>query len=161
MVSVSGVGADPASKAFSANIGANQAVTVDFDLTPPVTSARAAQVKVDPDNAVKEGNEDNNGATFQLTPPAEPPALAVESAQPQQTTIAVTIINNGGELKATNVTIRLTFGQTTFSTTPSIALTKGQKVTVSIARPAGTGAATVTLLINEQQASNPFPFTIN
>ncbi len=70
VVSVTGVGADPTTRVLAANLGANQSTTIDFSLAPPVTGQRTANVKVDPENAVKEANEDNNAASFVVSPPA-------------------------------------------------------------------------------------------
>jgi hypothetical protein len=160
VVSASGVGADPASKAFAANLGANQATTVDFDLAPPITQQKTVQVQVDPDNAIHEQNEDNNGASIVLQPPAESPALSITKIDKLSATITVTISNGGGALKGTEVTVQLTFGATVLTVKQTIALEKGQSATVSITRPAGTGPATLLLLINGQEVSAPYNFTI-
>ena len=161
VVSAAGVGANPGSKAFSVSIGANAAVTVDFDLDPPVTTPKSAEVRVDPDNAIKESSKANNGATFPINPPAEPPSLSITQAVVQGANIGVTIVNSGGELKSTTVTVQLTFGGGSTLTTPvSVALAKGQSVAVTVSRPAPSGPATLVLLINGSAASGTYPFTL-
>jgi len=72
----------------------------------------------------------------------------------------VTITNTGGELKSTAVTVRITFGAATLDQPQSLALAKGQSVTVSVPKPTG-GSATAQLFIGGQAASSPFPFTVN
>ena len=161
VVSAAGVGANPGSKAFSVSIGANAAVTVDFDLDPPVTTPKSAEVRVDPDNAIKESSKANNGATFPINPPAEPPSLSITGAQLQPQSILVNIKNSGGALNSTTVTVHLTFGGSTVDTPATLALAKDQTTQVSIVRPAGSGPATLTLIINGQQTGGTFNFTIN
>ncbi len=159
VVAVSGVPADPAKQVFSVAIPANGSTTVDFSLNPAVTNQATVQVRVDPDNAIKEANHDNNNATFVLTPPAESPNLAITDAAVDGQSIKVTIRNTGGELKATEVTIRITVGSGALEQKQTLALAKGQSATISLAK-LGTGQATVQLFFGTQAASPPFSFTI-
>ena len=77
VVVAEGVGAEAPTRAFAAAIAGNGTATLDFALTAPITQARTASVRVDPENAVKEANEDNNSASFPLTPPVEAPSLVL------------------------------------------------------------------------------------
>jgi len=139
--------------AFSVSLPANGNGTVDFELNPPVTGPKTAQVKVDPDNAIKEANEDNNVATFGLTPPLEQPEIVITNVQPGGINgINVTIQNNGGALAATTVTVRVRITETgsEASQPQNLALAKGQSATFSgIVKP-GTGPATVEVVVGGQ-----------
>ena len=90
VVSVTGVGADPTTRVFAGNLGANQSMTVDFSLSPPVTAQRTASVKVDPENIVKEANEDNNAASFVVSPPASVTPTTTTTATASPTAPAIT-----------------------------------------------------------------------
>ncbi len=152
VVSVSGVGPGTLTQAFGVNLPANGNATVDFDLNPPVTGQKTAQVKVDPDNAIKEANEDNNVASFGLTPPLDQPEIVITGASVQAGGINVTIQNNGGPLAATTVTVRVKIVATgSESSQPqNLALAKGQSATFSgIVKP-GTGAAIVEVVVGGQ-----------
>lgn len=154
VVNVNGVGADPATKAFAVNIPANGSTTLDFDLNPPVTGQKTAQVRVDPDNAIRETNEDNNAATFVLQPAVEPPNLTIANPQISATTVTVTVRNDGGEFKSALVVVRLVLGSATVEVNKTIALAKGQSETFTLARPPGQGEATVTVLVGGQSLAS-------
>jgi uncharacterized protein YgiM (DUF1202 family) len=147
VLSVTGVGAS-ATRAFAVTLAANGSTTVDFELSPAVTGGATAQITVDPDNAVRERSEDNNVATFVLAAAAEDPEIVMLAPQVLPAAIRVTIRNDGGELKASDVTIQVAVGGQNFSKTERLALAKGQSVTIEVTRPPGTGQATVSLLIN-------------
>jgi archaellum component FlaF (FlaF/FlaG flagellin family) len=160
VIGVSGVPVDVPKQAFNVSIAANGSTTIDFTLSAAVTAQASARVQVDPDGAVKETNRDNNTATFVLTPPSEAPNLTITAAAVSGAQVNVTITNTGGELKSTAVTVRITFGAATLDQPQSLALAKGQSVTVSVPKPTG-GSATAQLFIGGQAASSPFPFTVN
>ena len=63
VVSVLGVGADPPSRVLVANLGAQQATTIDFEIDG-FTGQKTANIMVDPENVVQESDEDNNTASF-------------------------------------------------------------------------------------------------
>ena len=71
VISVSGGAV--ASKVFNLDIEANGLIVVEFALSPPIVKDTAVQVRVDPDNAIMELNEDNNEASFGLQKPAPAP----------------------------------------------------------------------------------------
>lgn len=160
VVAVSGVPVDPAKQAFNVSMPANGSTTVDFVLSSAVTTQASAKVQVDPDQAVKETNRDNNSATFVLQPPTEAPNLTITSAVVSGNLVNITITNTGGELKSTSVTVRVTFGAATLDQSFTMALVKGQSYPASVQKPAATSAV-VQLFIGGQAASSPFPFTIN
>ncbi|MCZ7575697.1 MAG: hypothetical protein M5U18_00970 [Dehalococcoidia bacterium] len=129
---------------------------IEFEVNPPITDqGKRAVVTVDPMDAIKELREDNNVATFVLLPPQESPEIVIASAEVLADRIAVAVKNTGGALSATNVTVRVTLGSQTISNSITIALAKDQSSpTIEVARPAGTGLATIEVLIGGQvQAS--------
>jgi uncharacterized protein YgiM (DUF1202 family) len=147
VVSISGLTATAMVQVFNVNMPANGSATVDFDATIDV--AKAAVVKVDPDNAVKEINEDNNGATFQLKPAEESPKLTA-TATLQAGTLTVVISNTGGPLAAPTAKIRVTLGSDKNEKTVALAIIKGATQTVTgVMPPAGSGIATVEIVVND------------
>lgn len=132
------------------------ATAIEFEVDPPITDqGKRAVVTVDPLDAIKELREDNNVATFVLLPPQESPEIVIASAEVLADRIAVVVKNTGGALSATNVTVRVTLQSQTISNSITIALAKDQSSpAIEVARPAGTGLATVEVLIGGQvQAS--------
>lgn len=157
---VVGVGGDvPANEVvIDAKLGANGTATVDFDVTPPITtSGKKAVVTADPKNAVKELREDNNGATFVLLPVEESPAIAIQ-APSIGADIAVTIQNDGGPMAITTVLVRVKVGSSEASQSQNIALAKGQTATFHVSKP-GSGQATAEVVINNQVVASA-QFTI-
>lgn len=138
--------------AISADMDANGGtVVVDFDIDPPVTTeGNRVVVEADPQNAVTELREDNNSATFLLLPPEESPNVIVHEPTVDAASVNVTIQNTGGDLSATNITVRVVFGQTVNSQSQSLALASGQTANFSIARPPGQGDAVAEVVINGQ-----------
>ncbi len=159
---VVGVGGDIAANSVvvDAKLAANGgSATVDFEVNPPITTTgKKAQVTVDPNNAVKELREDNNGATFVLLPPEEAPDIQIQAPQVAAGAITVTIQNVGGPLAATNVTVRVKVGNAEAAQSQNIALAKSQTATFTINKP-GTGAATAEVVINGQVVASA-SFTI-
>jgi|GEM_PF-1349653 len=137
--------------AVAAKLAANGgSATIDFEVNPPITATgKKAVVSVDPKNAVREGREDNNSATFVLLPPEEEPKLEILAPTVQAAAIAVTIRNSGGAMPATTVQVRVKVGASEASQSQTIALAKGQTANFSVSKP-GTGAATVEVVINGQ-----------
>ncbi|MBI5947105.1 MAG: SH3 domain-containing protein [Chloroflexi bacterium] len=154
VVSVGGlVGTDVLKQVFSVNLVANGSATVDFDLNPPVTVQKTAAIKVDPDNAIKEANEDNNNASIGLSPPVEAPNIVIDPPAISGGTVTVVIKNTGGAMPASSVKVRIKIGgggPSAESATAQIALASGQSSPpFTVAKP-GSGAATVEVLVNDQ-----------
>ncbi len=160
---VVGVGGDIVSNSIvvDAKLAANGgSATVDFEVSPPITvSGKKAQVTVDPNNAVKELREDNNGATFVLLPPEEAPDIQIQAPQVAAGAITITIQNVGGPLAATSVTLRVKVGNAEAAQSQNIALAKNQTATFTVNKP-GTGAATAEVVINGQVVASA-SFTIS
>ncbi|MCK9518403.1 MAG: SH3 domain-containing protein [Dehalococcoidia bacterium] len=153
VVSATGVGASPPSKAFEVVLAGNSSITVDFDVDPPVMEQKTVNVKVDPDNAIEEMVEDNNSANFVLQPPVEQPSLALHTPSVSETSIKIVVQNNGGEMQTSNVYVQVKVdetGETVQSAARSLALAKGQTAEFTTSRPQGTGTATITVLVNGQ-----------
>ncbi|MGE5501795.1 MAG: CARDB domain-containing protein, partial [Ignavibacteriales bacterium] len=151
VVSATGVGAAPPSKAFDVTLPANSSTTVDFDLDPPLTTQKPVTIKVDPDNVVKEANEDNNVATIPLLPPVEEPNLQIQSPTISASSISVVVRNTGGDMETSDVVLQVQVqatGESVQSGERRIALAKGQSETLTVSRPQGTGTATLTVLVN-------------
>ncbi len=128
----------------------------EFGVNPPITDqGKKAVVTVDPMDAVKELREDNNVATFVLLPPQESPEIIIVSAEVLADRISVIVRNSGGALSATSVTVRATLGSAVTSNSVTLALAKDQSSPpIEVARPQGSGLATVEVLIGGQvQAS--------
>lgn len=139
--------------AVNVNLPTNGGSTVvEFPVTPPITQpGKRAVVTVDPANIVREQREDNNGATFVLQPPVEAPNLVITSASVTATTIDVVVRNDGGPLPVTSLVVQVQLGGETTSKSVSLALATGQSSPViSVARPAGSGQATVTVYVGNQ-----------
>jgi flagellar motor switch/type III secretory pathway protein FliN len=145
---VSGVGPGTLSLAFSVNIPAGGSTTVEFDLKPAVTSQVTAQVKVDPGNAIKEANKDNNTQSFGLTPAVEQPNLVISRVDLGDT-INVKVTNTGGPLPVSTLTVKVTVAGIGIERSTTIALAKGQDSTFTLNKPA-SGAGKVEVFINGQ-----------
>ena len=147
-VAVANVGPGTLTFAFSVNIPAGGATTLDFELNPPVTTQKTAQVKVDPDNAVKETNKDNNTQSFGLTPAVDQPNLTIASVDTAGN-ISVRIVNQGGPMPTSNVTVKVTVAGSGAEQSKSIALANGQDSTFAVLKP-GSGPGKVEVSINGQ-----------
>jgi uncharacterized protein YraI len=135
------------------DIPASGSVTVDFELEDAITdSGSTVQVSVDPGNAVDESSEDNNSATFLLTPALESPNLIVLAPTYDGDTMAVTIRNDGGELQTSTLVVRVESGGGAVEQSSTVALAKGQSANFSFAKP-GSGAAKIRVLVNGVQVS--------
>jgi len=164
VVSVTGVTDTPLKLVFQVDIAANGSATVTFDVNPAVTTAKSATIKVDPDNAIKETNKDNNSITIGLTPPVEAPVLSIVNLNPGGATITLTVRNTGGALASSTVRVKVTItvGSETRAAESSqtVALAKGQDVPFSIAKPgSGTGTVEVFLGTNPTAAAS-VPITV-
>ena len=150
VVSAGGVGSGTLTQVFNLRIPANNSVTVDFEINPPVTTQKSAQIRVDPDNAIRETNEDNNGATFILAAPIEQPVIVITSVDVSGTSVIVSIRNTGGPLAASDVTVKVTINQSGAEQTKNIALSKDNPpVTFTIPKP-NAGSGKVEVLIKGQ-----------
>ncbi len=157
VISVSG-DVPAAEVVIDAKLGANGSATVDFEVSPPITSSgKKAVISIDPKNAVKEARENNNEATFVLLPPEESPKISID-APVVADKITITIRNTGGPLAATTVTVRVKAENSEAAQSQNIALANGQTATFVVSKP-GTGAATAEVLINSQVAASA-EFTI-
>ncbi|GIW12766.1 MAG: hypothetical protein KatS3mg062_0205 [Tepidiforma sp.] len=139
--------------AIDVQLPANGGSTVvEFPLSPAITSGgKRAVVTIDPGNIVREQREDNNAATFVLQPPVEAPNLVITSATVTASTIEVTVRNDGGQLPASTVVVQVQLGGQTTSNSVNIALATGQSSPViPVARPTGSGTATVTVYVANQ-----------
>jgi hypothetical protein len=150
VVRVTGLGDRTLEQVFAVDLPGNGATSVQFAISPPHTEGATVQVIVDPDGAVIEVSDDNNMATFVLAPPVEAPDLIIAGAHISGSTVSVTIINIGGELPSTDVTVRLSIGGTSTESTQTIALGPDQTANFIVPAP-GSGEATITLLVNGQQ----------
>ena len=160
VVGVSGLTQDALKFASpTVTIAPNATTTVDFSLDTAVTASKTAKVTVDPDNLIKELNEDNNTANFGLGPSIEAPDIVILAPTIGSTGITVTIQNNGGPLPASDVTIRITVGQSQSSKVQNIALAKGQSATISDVAKPGTGPAKVEVIVGSQTLKS-LDFTI-
>ncbi|MEO6397663.1 MAG: CARDB domain-containing protein [Tepidiformaceae bacterium] len=148
VVSVSGVGPGTLTQAFNMNLPAGGSAVADFELNPPLSSGRTAVVKVDPENALKETNEDNNSASFSIAAPAvEQPQIAIQSPSVTGSAVGVVIVNNGGTIENADVTVRVRLNDAQTSQTQKLTLAKGQTATFSVTRPQGTGQATIEVVV--------------
>jgi hypothetical protein len=101
---------------------------------------------------VRESNEDNNSATFLLTPAVEAPDLKILAPSYQGNSMAVTIRNDGGELKSSTLVVRVESGGSALEQSQSVALAKGQSANFGFAKPAA-GPAKIRVLVNGVQVS--------
>ncbi len=148
VIAVSGVGPGTLTQAFNMVLPASGSAVADFELNPPLTVGRTAVVKVDPDNAVKETNEDNNSATFTIAPTVEAPNLTIAKVDTTGN-IVVTITNVGGPLAASNVTVKVTVGGNGSEQTKNLELAKGQSADFTVSKP-GTGPGKVEVILGGQ-----------
>ena len=148
-VEVAGLPQGAVRRAFAVAIAENGNVTLSFELATPVTAQTTVTVRVDPSNAVAELSEDNNAASFVLAPPTPAPELVIASVSVQASAVQVIVRNDGGPLPASQVTVEVQLGNEVQSATRSIALASGQEATFSILRPAGSGTATVRVLVGD------------
>ncbi len=153
VVSVSGL-AQNLNAAFQVDIPANGSTTVTFDLNPPVTTAKTATIKIDPDNAIKESNKDNNSIQVGLVPAAEPPALSITGVDPNG--VSLTVKNSGGPLTSTAIRVRISVKVDTETkaaeATKTVSLAKGQDVSFTIGKP-GSGSGMIEVFLGD----NPTP----
>ncbi len=151
VVGVSNVGVTSPQVAVDVNIPANGSVTVDFELDPPITSTGSTvQVTVDPGNAVEESSEDNNNATFVLTPAAEAPDLIVLEPSYSGGEMNITIRNDGGQFNSSTLVVRVESGGSASEQSRTVAMAKGEEEHFTFAKPAA-GDAKIRVLVNGVQ----------
>lgn len=148
VVRVSGLDRGTQEQVFNVSIGANGTTSVDFMLSPANTTGATVQVTIDPEGAVSEGSEDNNSATFVLAAPVEPPELVISSVSTEGSMVSVGLVNNGGDLSASDITVQISLGGETTERTQNVALANGQSTTIQVTRPSSSGTADVTILAN-------------
>lgn len=148
-VSVTGLTTGTLTRVFALRILPGGAGTVDFELDPPISAARTAQIRVDPANAIREGSEDNNTISVSLTPPAEPAEIIIAAQSTSNAGVSVTVRNDGGPLAMSAISVRVRMANAENSVTQSIALAKGETANFGpITRPAASGEATIEVLVN-------------
>jgi hypothetical protein len=146
-VSVSVTGGRTGERGQQLKINAGGAATVDISMEPPVSSQISVKVTIDPENKLPEANKDNNSATFQVKPTAEPPVIVILGAVMQDGQVVVSVRNNGGPLAATTVTVRASIGGSSTQQSKDIAMTSDNPpVPFTLVKP-GTGAGTIEVLV--------------
>ena len=152
VVAVVGLDEGDLQEAFVVNIPAGASRTVTFDLAQPNTDGGTVEVTVDVGDNIEESNEDNNAATFTLSPPADSPELQV-AAQLDGANLVITVTNVGGQLNSSTVRVSVTLNGTT-STEKDIALATGQADVFNVLRPAGPGTAEIRVFLNDVQVAS-------
>jgi hypothetical protein len=133
---------------FDLSLRSGRVATVDFQTTGEVPERDDVTVVVDPDDAVRETNEDNNTVTFTGVPaPSDPPELLISQVTVDGSQVTVVVRNIGGPLPPTEISVRVTIGgnQTTQTTTTSMAT--DQSIPFTLQSP-GTGEGTVEVLLS-------------
>lgn len=134
---------------FNVNIPGNGSTTLNVSLAVAVTKNATATVKVDPDNAIKETNKDNNTQVFGLTPAVEQPNLTIASVDTAGN-ITVRVVNQGGALPASTVTVKVTVaGSGAEQSKQQLELANGRDATFTLLKP-GAGDGKIEVLINGQ-----------
>jgi hypothetical protein len=152
VVAVVGLPSGDLQEAFVVSIPAGATRTVPFELPEPNTEGGSVDVTVDVGDNIEESNEDNNTATFILSPPAESPELQV-SAQINGDNLVVTVTNVGGQLNSSTVRVSVTLNGTT-STERTIALASNQAELFNVLKPAGPGVAEIRVFVNDVQVAS-------
>ena len=149
VVSAVGLPEGDLQEAFLVNIPAGGNQVVEFDLPRANTDGGTVQISVDVGNNVEESNEDNNDATFLLSPSVDPPVFTV-AATVNGATIDVTVTNVGGPLTDASMFVSVSLADSTNSsgTADSLSLQTGQSRSFKVSTPIGTGQATVTVFVN-------------
>ncbi len=139
---------------FDLSLRSGRVATVDFELAGAVPDRTDISVSIDPGNAVRESNEDNNSVTFtSVAAPLDPPELLIDGVSVSGTTVNVTVINIGGALPESQVSVRVSVGggQATQSATASLETNGTLNFTVEAP---GTGTGTVQVLIDGATAAS-------
>ncbi len=148
-VSITGLTTGTLTRVFALKIPPGSAGTVDFELDPPISAARTAQIRVDPANAIREVSEDNNTISVSLTPPAQPAQIIIATQSTSNAGVSVTVRNDGGPLASSAVTVRVRMGNVETSQSQTVALANGQTANFGpIVKPAPAGEATIEVLVN-------------
>lgn len=122
---------------FDVTLGNNRSTTVDFDVIVAPQGKVDVTARIDPSNAVRESNDDNNSATFRgISAPVEPPNIdAGVTVQPGPAgSIIVTVRNSGGPLAATEFRVRLRVGGQEQTSSKTVALGTGESTTFTFAK---------------------------
>lgn len=147
------VGGNNLSRAFGITLAANASTTMKFELGQPVTTNATVDIKLDPDNAIRELKEDNNNVSIVLSAPVEQPKLTV-TATLVGNNVEVTIANSGGSLAAPDASVVITLitgGVTSRQELPvPLAIPKGGQQKVTLPKPQGSGSATIQVLVGGQ-----------
>lgn len=149
VVSVSGMTGGTLTQAFSVDIPANGSTSVLLDV-PAISEQKVARVTVDPDNAVKEGAEDNNAANFTVNPLEEEPELTL-SYLVSGGAVTAEVGNSGGDLDSSALEVCVTVkddqgAQSSKCVSDSRSLAGGQTTSFTITNPpSGTGLLTLSV----------------
>lgn len=149
VVSVSGITGGSLTQAFSVDIPANGSAAVLLDV-PAISEQKVARVTVDPDNAVKEGAEDNNAANFTVNPLKKEPKLSV-SYTVGGGAVTAEVGNSGGDLEPSDLEVCVTVkddegAQSSKCVSDTRALAGGQTTSFTISSPPrGTGLLTLSV----------------
>ncbi len=154
VVSVSGLSSGTIELVFSVDIPANGTEMVALPLSTAITEPTTVEVTVDPQNAIPEANEDNNRVQFQgLVPPEIVPELTITGVAVDSEFVRVTVINRGGPLPESTVSVRVTVGQQFAAEVRETSLGSGESQEFTITNP-GPGTALIEILVDDLVATS-------
>lgn len=152
VVAAVGMAGGDLQQAFVVNIPAGGSRQVLFELNATNTEGGTVEITVDVGNNIEESNEDNNSATFVLSPPTDAPELQV-SAVIDGANLAITVTNVGGQLSSSTVRVSVTLNGTS-SAEKTIALANGQSEVFVVLKPAGPGTAQIAVFVDNVQVAS-------
>jgi uncharacterized protein YraI len=138
---------------FDLSLRSGRVATVDFEIAGPLPERADVTVRIDPENAIRESNEDNNTVTFTgVTAPSDPPEIVIESLSVDGATITVVVHNIGGPMQPSEITVRVSVAGSQASQSTTASLDSDQRIQFTIQAPA-TGTGTVQVLVNGATAA--------
>lgn len=138
---------------FDINLRTGRVATVDFEVTGALPDRADVTVRVDPENAIEESNEDNNTVGFTgVRAPADPPEISISSATIVDGQINVTVTNLGGQLAPTEVSVVVEVGTNQSQSKRVLSLDTDESAHFQVPVPAA-GTATVRVLLNGATAA--------
>lgn len=139
---------------FDLSLRSGRVATVDFELVGPVPDRADVSIRIDPGNAIRESNEDNNSVTFTgVSAPQDPPEILIESVSVSGTTLTVVVVNLGGALPESEIAVRVSVGGAQATQTTRARLDTDGRIQFTIQAP-GTGSGTVQVLIDGATAAS-------
>lgn len=158
VVSVSFKDAPVSEKVFSAEIAASGQSSFELPLVVVISGQKDATLTLSIPPEFKEARTDNNVLTIGITPP-KPTAIVSLIAQLQGDTITVVVSSSGAAYSPSGAKIVVTIdsgdGKSTTEKPVSLSIPKDGSVTVTgIAKPAGSGTATVELVVGGQTVAS-------